>query len=91
MVIGVAREGNAEPCAVLILGEGVRDAKEVVRRANESLAEYQHIRRWFVWPEQDFPRTSTQKPQNQCDSGESSGADGRGDQSPPRTGNAGRL
>ena len=62
VVIGFAREGNAEPCAVLILGEGITDAKEVVRRANESLAEYQHIRRWFVWPEQDFPRTSTQKP-----------------------------
>jgi long-chain acyl-CoA synthetase len=62
VVVGIAREGNAEPCAVLILAEGVKDVKNVVTRANESLAEYQHIRRWFVWPEEDFPRTSTQKP-----------------------------
>src|SRR5262249_3485112 len=62
VVVGIAREGNAEPCAVLILADGVRDVKDVVRRANESLAEYQRIRRWFVWPEQDFPRTATQKP-----------------------------
>jgi long-chain acyl-CoA synthetase len=26
------------------------------------LAEYQRMRNWFVWPEDDFPRTSTQKP-----------------------------
>src|SRR4029077_461380 len=25
-------------------------------------AEYQQMRRWFVWPEQDFPRTPTEKP-----------------------------
>ncbi len=61
-VIALPRDGNAEPCAVLILrdGEGVADA--VVQRANESLAEYQRMHAWFVWPEEDFPRTSTQKP-----------------------------
>src|SRR5207253_4458908 len=37
-------------------------AEPVVQRANQSLAEYQRIRTWFVWPEEDFPRTSTQKP-----------------------------
>src|SRR5882672_8945874 len=31
-------------------------------RANETLAEYQRMRSWFVWPEEDFPRTSTGKP-----------------------------
>ena len=31
-------------------------------RANQSLAEYQRIRRWIIWPDEDFPRTSTQKP-----------------------------
>ncbi len=59
-VIGLEREGNAEPCAVLILADG--EAEAAIRRANESLAEFQHIRRWFVWPEEDFPRTPTQKP-----------------------------
>ena len=30
--------------------------------ANSSLAEYQRIRRWLVWPDPDFPRTPTGKP-----------------------------
>lgn len=61
VVISLPREGNAEPCAVLIMREP-GDPEPVVRRANESLSEYQHMRNWFVWPEKDFPRTSTQKP-----------------------------
>jgi long-chain acyl-CoA synthetase len=28
-----------------------------VRRANESLAEFQRIRHWIAWPKSDFPRT----------------------------------
>jgi long-chain acyl-CoA synthetase len=35
---------------------------KIIFRANETLAEYQRMRTWFVWPEQDFPRSSTQKP-----------------------------
>jgi len=61
-VVGVARGGNAEPCAVLVLRDRRSDSEAVVRRANESLAEYQRIRRWLVWPDDDFPRTSTRKP-----------------------------
>jgi long-chain acyl-CoA synthetase len=61
VVIGVERGGNAEPCAVVIL-QAVADLAAVVRRANESLAEYQRMRMWFEWPQQDFPRTNTQKP-----------------------------
>jgi long-chain acyl-CoA synthetase len=38
------------------------DVKTIVQRANETLAEYQRMRAWFVWPEEDFPRSSTQKP-----------------------------
>ncbi len=34
----------------------------IVQRANETLAEYQRMRSWFVWPEEDFPRSATQKP-----------------------------
>ena len=37
-------------------------AQAIVQRANETLAEYQAMRTWFVWPEEDFPRSSTQKP-----------------------------
>ncbi|HEX3820947.1 MAG TPA: AMP-binding protein [Candidatus Sulfotelmatobacter sp.] len=61
VVVGVERGGNAEPCAVLILrNDG--NAEQAVRRANESLAEFQRMRMWIAWPEEDFPRTSTQKP-----------------------------
>jgi long-chain acyl-CoA synthetase len=38
------------------------DVKTIVQRANETLAEYQRMRTWFVWPDEDFPRSSTQKP-----------------------------
>jgi len=64
VVIGLAREKNAVPCAVLLLQGGADEAgaEAAVRRANESLAEFQHMRQWYVWPEEDFPRTSTQKP-----------------------------
>jgi long-chain acyl-CoA synthetase len=62
VIIPLERNGNAEPCAVLILKEGAADADQVVEAANGSLAEYQRMRRWFLWPESDFPRTATQKP-----------------------------
>lgn len=61
VVIGIERGGNAEPCAVVILREK-SDVETVVRRANESLAEYQRMRMWMEWPQEDFPRTNTQKP-----------------------------
>ena len=65
VVVGLARDGNAEPCAVLLLREGATGdgaAGEIVRAANGRLAPFQQMRRWMVWPEQDFPRTPTQKP-----------------------------
>ena len=62
VVVGIARGGNAEPCAVVLLREN-GDMESVVRRANESLAEFQQIRMSVQWPQEDFPRTSTQKPQ----------------------------
>jgi long-chain acyl-CoA synthetase len=64
VVIGLERDGNAEPCAVLLLrDQSVRDhAAEIVHRANERLAGFQQMRRWVVWPDKDFPRTPTQKP-----------------------------
>ena len=62
VVVPIAHKGNAEPCAVMILRQSQTSPEVVVRRANESLAEFQRIRQWLVWPEDDFPRTSTQKP-----------------------------
>ena len=60
-VVGLDREGNAVPCAALLLHDGA-DAEALVRRANQSLAEFQQMRHWLLWPEEDFPRTSTHKP-----------------------------
>jgi long-chain acyl-CoA synthetase len=67
IVIGLERGGNAEPCGVLLLRDEMRvkqprHAAGIVTRVNESLAEYQRMRSWFLWPEADFPRTSTGKP-----------------------------
>jgi long-chain acyl-CoA synthetase len=61
VVIGIERDGNAEPCAVLLL-DPQADEAAVIENANRSLAEYQKIRRWFRWPDPDFPRTPTSKP-----------------------------
>lgn len=61
VVFGVARGGNAEPCAVLLLRDSA-SADAVVAQANQSLADFQKIRCWLAWPDEDFPRTSTQKP-----------------------------
>ena len=61
-VIALPVGGNAEPCAVLILRDKNRDLGAIMKRVNELLAEYQRIPSWYVWPDEDFPRTSTQKP-----------------------------
>lgn len=61
VVVGMERGGNAEPCAVVILRHQA-DLQAVVQRANESLADYQRMRLWLEWPQDDFPRTNTQKP-----------------------------
>jgi long-chain acyl-CoA synthetase len=62
VVIGLERDGNAEPCAVLLLDIEAVDAGIVVQSANKSLADFQQIRQWVVWPDRDFPRTPTHKP-----------------------------
>jgi long-chain acyl-CoA synthetase len=62
VVIPLPRNGNAEPCATIILRDGSTDPELIVKRANASLAEYQRMNTWVVWRGEDFPRTSTQKP-----------------------------
>jgi long-chain acyl-CoA synthetase len=61
VVVGIERGGNAEPCAAVILRGDAR-LEDVVHRANQTLADYQRMRMWVEWPEEDFPRTNTQKP-----------------------------
>lgn len=61
VVVGLEEGGNAEPVAALLLNHAA-DAGAAIARANQKLAEFQRMRRWLVWPDQDFPRTPTQKP-----------------------------
>ena len=61
VVVGLEQSGNAEPCAALLLRDSA-DPQSAVKRANQELADYQQVRRWMVWPDDDFPRTPTQKP-----------------------------
>ena len=60
-VIGIETPQGIEPFAVLLLRDEHADPAAVVKRANATLSPYQQIRRWTVWPEEDFPRTPTQK------------------------------
>ena len=50
-----------EAYALLILRDEKTDPATVVKRANNLLSPYQQIRRWAIWPAEDFPRTPTQK------------------------------
>jgi long-chain acyl-CoA synthetase len=65
-VVPLERGGNAEPCAVVLLdgllSDGDAAARAAIESANTSLAEFQHMRFWVVWPGPDFPRTATGKP-----------------------------
>jgi long-chain acyl-CoA synthetase len=63
VVVPLERGGNAEPCAVLLVKNEEKDAAgAAVAKANASLAEYQRMLHWILWPEPDFPRTPTGKP-----------------------------
>lgn len=63
VVVGLERDGNDEPYAALLMNSSAGNAASAaVDGANQTLAEYQKIRHWFLWPESDFPRTATQKP-----------------------------
>ena len=71
-VVGIDGPRGPEPVAALILRASKLqpnandrlndpDINPMIERANASLQEHQKVRRWFIWPEPDFPRTSTQK------------------------------
>ncbi|HYJ46167.1 MAG TPA: class I adenylate-forming enzyme family protein, partial [Pyrinomonadaceae bacterium] len=61
-VIAVAgAHGAEEPLAVIILRASGAKVEAAINGANAELAEYQRIRRWFIWTEPDFPRTATHK------------------------------
>jgi len=60
-VVGINTQQGPEPLAVLLLKDESADPVAIIKRANEALNSYQQIRRWSIWPEEDFPRTTTQK------------------------------
>lgn len=60
VVVPLAIGGNAEPAAAVIMRDG--NLASAIDAANQQLAEYQRVRRYVVWPDEDFPRTSTLKP-----------------------------
>lgn len=63
VVIPHERGANAEPFAVLLLSNGRETAaRAAIDSANRSLAEYQRMHSWIIWPDPDFPRTPTGKP-----------------------------
>ena len=62
VVLGIERDGNAEPCAVLLLDDPGGIPAPIVAEANKKLADFQKVSRSVVWPDADFPRTPTQKP-----------------------------
>jgi long-chain acyl-CoA synthetase len=59
-VVSIDGPHGPEPAAALIIRQGT-DINSAVTAANQSLAAFQQIRRWIIWPESDFPRTPTQK------------------------------
>ncbi|HEX8176543.1 MAG TPA: AMP-binding protein [Pyrinomonadaceae bacterium] len=61
VVISFESEHGPEPLAVLITRDEASRVDEAVARANLQLGRHQQIRRHFLWPEPDFPRTATQK------------------------------
>ncbi len=64
-VIEIDGPHGLEPLAVLILRDVHVNAEAVINRVNKLLAPHQQIRRWFVWPGEDFPRTAMQKVRKQ--------------------------
>ena len=67
-VVPVDRGGNAEAWAVVVLQPKANSnnpsqaAAVAIAAANAKLGAHQQIRNWLIWPDSDFPRTSTQKP-----------------------------
>ena len=63
VVIPQLRDGNSEPVAALLLEDpSAATACRAIENANRSIAEYQRMRHWLIWPDPDFPRTPTGKP-----------------------------
>jgi len=60
-VVPCELSGSIEPVCVVLFSGDEPALQQAVRSANQTLAEFQHIRRALRWPEVEFPYTSTGK------------------------------
>lgn len=61
VVVPLLTTSGTEPVAVLLFRRSRDEAQQIIIQANKQLAEFQRIRQWRIWPELDFPRTSSGK------------------------------
>jgi long-chain acyl-CoA synthetase len=64
-LVPLETSAGAEAVAVLLFKGGESEAQAAVDAANATLAEYQRVRRWRLWPQLDFPRSGIGKVQRQ--------------------------
>lgn len=60
-VLGIEKEGRILIHAALLLDDKSKDPKDLIEAANRRLEDKQKIQSGSVWPDDDFPRTSTLK------------------------------
>ena len=60
-VVPLLTSSGTEPAAVLLFRGSRDEAQQAIIDANAQLAEFQRVRQWRIWPDLDFPRTSTGK------------------------------
>ena len=58
-VVGLEKEGSSEVHAAIIPADSSADIGQVIGRANERLEAHQRIKGWSLWPDSDFPRTTS--------------------------------
>ncbi|MCH7761291.1 AMP-binding protein [candidate division TA06 bacterium] len=64
VVVGLERDARVEIHAVLLLDEGINPG-DVIKDTNKKIASFQRVQGYTVWPETDFPRSATRKPQKE--------------------------
>ncbi|MBW2648950.1 MAG: 1-acyl-sn-glycerol-3-phosphate acyltransferase, partial [Deltaproteobacteria bacterium] len=60
-VIGTGTDDREEIMAVLLVEPGIDPEKDIIRKANAILSPQQRIKHFRIWPETDFPRTTSLK------------------------------
>ena len=58
-VVSIRSNANEQIHAAVILKDPNANLETVVKRANDRLEAHQRIKSWSVWPDNDFPRTTS--------------------------------